>query len=314
MSSPETLSIPAEIPREFSQRLRSSIASFDPAWSHGRISYLGGGIESFVFRLRLPTGTEIALKVPMARYIENDNDQGLDAFDLLRQEFALASYLGDHKIPVPAPVGLHLPDAEESLGFLASEYIVSDRSKLASGDLGALLRKLHRIPPPSFRPVAQRLDSWEETVALLIRHRSDAVERLVGVQLPNISCEQLHVVLKSERASVSLLHMDLRPENILCLRGKIGALIDWSNSLVGPPDLELYRLAEYGAWDRALQEQYGTPIKGDGDDDPLSLVYRLYTATMLAVVFLSEAPDPVRSRLSVTRVRELYRDLERLLH
>ncbi|WP_458380019.1 phosphotransferase family protein [Sinorhizobium medicae] len=310
----ETISTQAAV-QEFSDRLQSSITNFDPAWSRGLLSYIGGGIESYVFKLRLPTGTEIALKVPMVRYIENDNDQGLDAFDLLKQEFTIASYLGEYNFPVPSPFGLHLPEADDSLGFLASEFITSDRSTATSGDLGALVSRLHHLPPPpSFRPVAQRQDTWDETVALLIRQRSEVVAKLAEVRLREISSDQLLEVLKAKRASVSLLHMDLHPENILCHRGKIRALIDWSNSLVGPPELELYRVAEYGVWEQAFQKRYGIQIKSEYDDDPLSLIYRLYTATMLAVVFLSEAPDPVRAKASVARVRKLYSDLARLLN
>lgn len=42
-----------------------------------------------------------------------------------------------------------------------------------------------------------------------------------------------------------LLHMDVRPPNILAAAGSIRAIIDWSNSLIGDPALEFARIAEW---------------------------------------------------------------------
>lgn len=293
--------------------VRQAIFDFDHTWSHGDFSYVGGGIESHVFKLQLPSGEAIAIKVPMVRYIENDNDQGLDAFDLLRQEQEITSYLTKHGFPVPTPIAMSLPLTEGGVGFLASQYIDNDGSMPATGALGNLLLQLHDLQPPSFRPVAQRLGTWEETVALLIRTRSEVVEALSGVHTPQITCAQLVNILRSEQQKTALLHMDLRNENILCTRGNVKAVVDWSNCLVAPPELELYRMVEYGLWTDAVQMRYGVSIKSENDGDALSLIYRLYTATMLAVVFLSESPDPVRAKVQVAKVEELYRKLGSIL-
>lgn len=298
---------------QLSAKLRAAIADFEPAWSRGAISYAGGGIESHVFKLQLLTGDAIAFKVPMVRYIENDNDQGLDAFDLLRQEQSITSYLSRHGFPVPVPIALSVPQSKDRIGFLASQYIESDGSAPDSGALGHLLLRLHQVPPPSFRPVAQRLETWEESIAFHIRNRSEVIETLSAISFPPTAPAQLTDILRSKQQKIALLHMDFRLENILCLAGRVKAVVDWSNSLVGPPDLELYRVAEYGLWNDAVQKQYGAGIEAEQEGDPLSLVYRLYTATMLAVVFLSEAPDPVRAKIQVARVQELYDILERLL-
>lgn len=294
-------------------QLCEAVADFEPSWSRGTLSYVGGGIESYVFKLQLRTGGAIALKVPMVRYIDNDNDQGLDAFDLFRQERDLTAYLRERGFPVPAPVGLRLPRTDDDIGFFALQFIDSDGSKPSTGALGGLLAQLHDLPAPSFRPIAQRLDRWENSIALLIRNRSDVVEALSGVHIPSVSQPQLIDILNTAPQRSALLHMDPRDENMLCVAGKVKAVIDWSNCLIAPPELELYRVAEYGLWNEAVQARYGTALQGEVDADALSLVYRLYTATMLAVVFLSEAPDPIRAEPQVARVQKLYANLIRKL-
>lgn len=297
--------------QDLRERLRHAIAQFEPAWISGGLTFVGGGIESFIFKLSLDGGAHVALKVPMVRHIDNDNDHGIDAFDLLQQEAGIFSFLQGHRFPTPTPIGLHLPEEEDAVGFLAMEYIVNDGSSASTGELGALLRTLHGIPAPAFRPIADRLASWDATVAYLIRQRSAVIERLAGLQLPEIPQEVLSEFLRLERAPVSLLHMDPRPENILCCRGEVRGLIDWSNCLIAPPALEVYRVAEYGAGDDAFQESYGMTIQGENEGDATSLTLRLYTATMLAVVFLSEAPDRLRAEHAVQRVSQLYSFLDR---
>jgi aminoglycoside phosphotransferase (APT) family kinase protein len=103
-----------------------------------------------------------------------------------------------------------------------------------------------------------------------------------------------------------LLHMDARPANLLTHKGHILGLVDWSNALIGDPALELARIAECG---------YLTPefLQGYGVADPFAhlpkaveVLYRLDTAIMLGVVFLSEAPNEALAQAQVTRIQALY--------
>jgi aminoglycoside phosphotransferase (APT) family kinase protein len=100
--------------------------------------------------------------------------------------------------------------------------------------------------------------------------------------------------------------MDLRDANYLCRGGQLRGLIDWSNALIANPLLELARVAEYGNLSTDFAAGYGiTARERAALDQRLGLCCRLYTAAMLAVVFLSEMPDPDVARLKVDRVREL---------
>lgn len=96
--------------------------------------------------------------------------------------------------------------------------------------------------------------------------------------------------------------MDMRPANLLTHRSAIAAVIDWSNALVGDPALELARIEEYGHLSSGFREGYGEAVNAPRQ---IHLVYRLDTAIMLAVVFLSEAPNPGAARAQVDRVKEL---------
>jgi len=99
--------------------------------------------------------------------------------------------------------------------------------------------------------------------------------------------------------------MDARQANLLTRAGAVVGIVDWSNALIGDPELELARIAEYGALDSAFLEGYESPGPREMPPQQLELTYRLDAALMLAVVFLSEAPDPERARRQVARVLEL---------
>lgn len=101
--------------------------------------------------------------------------------------------------------------------------------------------------------------------------------------------------------------MDFRHVNFRMNDGKVVALLDWSNSVVGHPALELARVAETGETGEAFLKSYAT-VKKLTDVSPLiETILRLDTATMLALVFLSEEPDPERAPPTVSRVLALHK-------
>ena len=75
--------------------------------------------------------------------------------------------------------------------------------------------------------------------------------------------------------------------------------------------LELARIAEYSYLTRAFLDAYRA-VRGSVDETPrpLELVYRLDTALMLSVVFLSEKPDVAQASRQVTRVLRLASELQ----
>lgn len=284
--------------------LAALIARRRPEWQVTRPRLVAGGIESRIFRAGSTLGP-LALKVPLVRHIDNDNDQGLDARDLLHQDLALMRYLHRRGFPVPRPHALFHGDARAGTpDMLVYQYVSADGSAPAPTALGALLRGLHGLPRPRLTPVAQRRPTLGETLVDLIVARVAACRRLSGAALALPSRRRLLAILDRLTGPPAILHMDARPANLLTRRGRIVALLDWSNCLFGPAVLELARIGEYGLLSQGFVAGYGdNPL--DRIDPALELVLRLYTASMLAVVFLSEAPDPARGRAALDRLAAL---------
>ena len=288
--------------------LRSELLSRYPKW-HPTLSPVGEGLHFEVFHAVHPVWGDVSIKVPRARFISNDNDDHIDARDLLRQEAILNGFFADHGLPTPRVFDLHVDGV--ATDYLIGTYLEHDRSTPSPRECGALLARLHAVTPPkNLKCVADVEDTLCRTIATLIVRRSRAVERLAGVTLPILQESEICELLNGNagHAPSAVLHMDLRAANILTRDGQVVGIIDWGNALVGDPALEVARIAEYGLWDDDFAMAYGS--------NPLlqrpahvALLYRLYTATMLAVVFLSEAPDPASAEVSVKRVQELYRSL-----
>ncbi len=109
----------------------------------------------------------------------------------------------------------------------------------------------------------------------------------------------------------SLLHMDLRPANILVRSGRPAALLDWSNALVGEAALDLARAAEYGSLTAAALAAYGNQRAFSMTPrTPRQIVYRLDTAVMLSHVFINGAPNEGKARHYIQRTGSLCRLLQ----
>jgi aminoglycoside phosphotransferase len=288
--------------------LRAELLSRYPKWQPD-LSLVGEGLHFEVFHAVHPLWGDVSIKVPRTRFISNDNDDHIDARDLLRQEATLGGFFANHGLPTSRAFDLHVDGL--ATDYLIGTYLEHDQSTPSPRECGALLARMHEITPPeNLKCVAEVEDTLWRTIATLIVRRSRAVERLAGVTLPTLPESEICDLLNASagHAPSAILHMDFRSANILTRDSQVVGIIDWGNALVGDPALEMARVAEYGLWDDDFADAYGA--------NPLlqrpahvALLYRLYTATMLAVVFLSEAPDPASAQVSVERVQELYRSL-----
>ena len=74
--------------------------------------------------------------------------------------------------------------------------------------------------------------------------------------------------------------------------------------------MELARIAEFGDLTAAFVRGYGgNPLLEI--EEARALLYRLDAALMLAIVFLSEAPDPVLTGTALDRVDDLVKKISR---
>lgn len=281
-------------------RLRTALDAHYPAWQVGVLALVGSGLDAAVFRAESLAFGPVAIRAPWTRWISNDNDPSQDARELLVKEQLLAGHMSRHGVPTPRPFALHI--GADDFDFLVSAYVPDDGSDPDAAALGAMLRRIHDAAIPEH--VARALDAGDlaRTVAARIADRLRVVQRLSGAALPTVPADALHAIAAGARYRPAVLHMDFRRANLRVVAGEIRAVLDWSNSLIGDPALERARAAESDVRDRRFDAGYrldGAPPAA------LDALYRLDTAVMLAVVFLSESPDPAAAARQVERVAAL---------
>ena len=270
---------------------------------------LGEGMDAKVYRARWSALGAVAVKVPHARWVSSGNEPRLDTRTLLRQELQLSQHLRAHGLPVPEVFLMHADDA--GVDFIISEYIESDRSELPDAEFGHLIHAVHHVPVPAIdlvasKPSADADDVLSERIEQRLKKLASIIDLACGI--PDISA-----ALSADRrdtAPVCLLHMDLRPANILVRSSRPVAILDWSNALTGEPALDLARAAEYGSLTPAALAAYGPSAAFSlTPRTPREIIYRLDTAVMLSHVFSGGAPDEDKARHYIERTRTLCRAL-----
>lgn len=265
------------------------------ARAHGLTSLrpLADGLEFAAYTAFDPAGVPVVLRTPLhGRFQSNANDPDVDTRALLLREELITRHAATAGLPVAEPIALVLGEPD----VLISRYVPDDGRGADQVRLGALLARLHGVPAP---PLERAVDVLPQRVT----RRWHEVAALVP-DLPPVP-GGLHRPLEG-RPTTSLLHLDVRAPNLRCGNGDVLALLDWSNALLGDPALELGRLEEFSALPEngldfpAIRAGYG-PIPVHES----YLVYQLDAAVMLALVFLSEAPDETRAAQAVKRLHIL---------
>lgn len=266
---------------------------------------IGQGMDARVYQGLSPELGPVAIKLPHDRWVSSGNETHLDTRHLLRQEFQLSQHLREHDLPVSEVFVFHTDN--HGVDFVISAFIESDESRLADAAFGRLIRAVHDVPVPAINLVAMAPSPHDvdEVLSDRIGQRLKNLAAIIdlGTGIPDIGS-----VLAADRrdAPRCLLHMDLRPENILTRDGRPAALLDWSNALVGDAALDLARAAEYGTLTGPVLSAYGNPETFSMEPStPREMVYRLDTAVMLAHVFLDGAPDKDKARHYIGRTRNL---------
>lgn len=257
---------------------------------------VGEGLEFRVWRAHHPEWGQVALRAARRRFESNDNDPLVDTGELLRREARVSRVLAAAGLPVAR----HFDLLAEEVDVAVSEFVETDGTSYHPADLGVFAARLHGLGAADGVEIAEDATAvFRATIGDRLSHRW-AVLRAIEPDLPRLPAAAELGALVPDRAASSLLHLDLRAANLLVRKGGIRAVIDWSNSMVGDPALELARTAEYAR----LAENgldYADFVHGYTTVRPHPVrsatcweLYRLDAAAMLAVVFNSEAPDPVR--------------------
>ena len=277
---------------------------------------IGRGLDARVYRAESAPLGPVAVRVPHARWLNSGNETQLDTRLQLRQDFDLSRHLRAHGLPVPEVFVVHTSGT--GADFTIARFVESDDSELPDGEFGRLIRAIHEVPTPPLDLVC--MESLDDADQVLAERIGDRLEKLAAVTVLGLGSPgdgagfpDIRAALAADRGDGlprRLLHMDLRPENILVRSGRPAAILDWSNALIGDPALDLARTAEYGSLTPAALAAYGAP--GPFTMTPVTprqAVYRLDTAVMLSHVFLDGAPDPARARHYLERTRSLCRVL-----
>jgi fructosamine-3-kinase len=273
------------------------------------LSKLQGGIEFQVYSAPGSDGQRIVFKYPSERWAYNDNDWGIDRFQLLRQERDLLRFAGEHGIPVPEVIACF--DPHDGPVVLVLEQINVDGTLPSNVEIGETVRRLHGLSPPTLYTVAQGTQIPSSAIAALTVRRLSVIERLTESLRWKPTVEELDRLLAPINIDARLLHMDLRPANYLCRRNRLMGLIDWSNALIAAPMLELARIAEYGGLSSAFADGYKlTSDMTAALDQETGIACRLYTVVMLGVLFLAQRRLPDQAERQISRLKELLGRLE----
>ncbi|MFB7126836.1 MULTISPECIES: phosphotransferase family protein [unclassified Kitasatospora] len=272
----------------------------------------GEGVDFAVYRAHCATHGEVALRVPRHRVYSAPYGR-VEAGDLVRQEHEIAGLLARQGLPT-APA-LELITMADGLVVSLAGYVRHDGLTVSPKEVGAFLAALHRVEPPSIELAYQEPGDFPSflTTRLVTRH---ATLRGFAPDLPELPHpDGMRAVLEAEEGEPRLLHLDVRRQNLLGSGGRLTAVVDWSNALVGPVLMELARVAEYARLaDNGIDADGILAGYADSAELPdlysrAALLHRLDTVVMLALVFHSVAPDPARAADLTARARHL---LERL--
>ncbi|UNI20234.1 hypothetical protein JDV02_006339 [Purpureocillium takamizusanense] len=274
------------------------------------------GLEFNVFKARSAAHGRVALRVPQHRVFRNVNDPSNDAKELIEQELKIYELLRGGPVSVPTPIGLLEVDDYPAM---LSEYVDDDGSQAPPEELGRLAALIHATRMPRDWDVKLvAMDGGTDALSALVDRMGRRFEQLAreepGARRWIPARSDLEPVADGLRSLPScLLHMDLRDVNLRVRDGKAAAVLDWTNALIGPAAIDYFRILELSQPGDAFVEAYSRGAGATPRVTPRQETFlRLDAALMLALVFISEAPDPDRRGPSVRRVEELVAQLKDL--
>ncbi|CVL06061.1 uncharacterized protein FMAN_03952 [Fusarium mangiferae] len=274
----------------------------------------GEGLECLVYKARSPAYGPVVLRVPRVKVYQNANDPNTNASDLIQQEMTIYKLLESSSVPVPKAYKYL---EEDGYPAMLCEYVDDDGTEITSKEMGRVAAMIHSTPlsGPAIKIVALETEDVFSTIEQRLKRRFSVLSHTIPGASSWItswitSWDLIHTILEDlKRFPSSLLHMDFRDVNLRHKDGRISAVIDWTNALVGPAAIDLFRTLEFSKLDESFVEGY-TQVATWPDTTPEEeSLLRLDAALVLALVFTSEAPDAERAEVAVARVKELSKSL-----
>ncbi|MDM5207648.1 aminoglycoside phosphotransferase family protein [Cytobacillus kochii] len=275
-------------------------------WQIEEINLIGNGVINAVFLINEKNLGKLAVRTPW-RSEEDMMDKNSSGIISLKKEAIISEHCHKHQIPVPKINKLYFSN---EINFLVSDFVSGDGQEISSYDIGEVTSKIHKVPLDGLSIVDQNERKLSNIVSHRITGRVHSLNKLINTNFIIPSSEELEAILNTSKKKNSLLHLDVRPPNIIGENGIIKAIIDWDNSFVGNPIMELMRIFE----SKELVE--GDFIKGYNDldiientDTIIQSIYRLDTALMLSILFTSFINDSEKKDYYLKRVHFLIEEI-----
>ncbi|WP_313892369.1 phosphotransferase [Psychrobacillus sp.] len=277
-------------------------------WKIGEVKFLGNGVVNAVFLINEENLGALVVRTPW-RVNENLIDQNSDGIVSLKKEYTISRHCEKHKIPVPKIHKLYLSN---DINFLVSDFIIGDEKEISSYDIGHLTAKIHKVPLDDLTIIDQNERPLSNIIANRIIERVSSLSAIIDSKIIIPSSEELETILNTSQIKNSLLHLDVRPPNLIAKEGKIKAIIDWDNAFIGNPMMELMRISESKELnEREFIKGYNNKDIIDNTDIVIQSIYRLDTALMLSILFKSILNDANKAEYYLKRVHVLSQEIVR---
>jgi aminoglycoside phosphotransferase (APT) family kinase protein len=274
------------------------------------VKIAGEGLECLVYKAKSPVYGPVVLRVPRVKVYQNANDPNTDASDLIQQEMEIYKLLENASVPVPKAYKYL---EEDGYPAMLCEYVEDDGTKITFEEMGRVAAMIHSTPlsNPAMEPVASETEDVFSTIEQRLKRRLSVLSHTVPEASSWITnWDLIHTILEGlKRFPSSLLHMDFRDVNLRHKNGRISAVIDWTNALIGPAAIDIFRTLEFSQLDENFVGGYTQVASWPEVTSQEECLLRIDAALVLALVFTSEAPDAERAEVVVARVKELSKSL-----
>ncbi|UPT75878.1 MAG: phosphotransferase [Elusimicrobiota bacterium] len=267
-------------------------------WGTSDVELASEGMEYFLFRVSTDKGP-LAIKAATALSISDDIDDAIDTSLSLAREASVLKHLRSNGAKVPDCFGF---SQNEGFPLCVMEFIIGDGTSATDFSLGQALRAVHDAGP---WPIAGKSPAELESdfkIKILGCIRQWLHKLVLRRRLDSSLMDAVHPAVFDGYAMPRLttLHMDLRRANVIAAKNGVAAILDWGNAIIGDPWLDLLRVEEYS------ELEMGQFRSGYGDAPPrppaaIEHLYRLYTTSMMSLLFENMVPDPELCRLNTER-------------
>lgn len=288
----------------------TNVLTHEMNWKIEDIRLIGSGVINAVFLIKDKERGLLAVRTPW-RSEERMMDKNSSGIISLQKEAGIAEHCYKHQIPVPK---IHKLYFSNEINFLVSNFVTGDDHEISSFDVGKLTSKIHKLPTDGLTIIDQQEQTLSKIISERITERVVSLRKLVYTDLFVPDSGELEAILNTSKITNCLLHLDVRRPNIIAKNGIIQAIIDWDNAFIGNPIMELMRISETQELDEVeFLKGYNAEKLLKNTEKVIQSIYRLDTALMLSILFISFLNDKAKSEYYINRVQLLFDEINKYL-